>query len=121
ARRARAGRRTRSRGARRRHRPDDVAAHPRRAHAHRPHRARARRGPGASPHGGAMTPSDPAAGTVRGRHETKDERSDRNWGELLQELRVTQTGAQILTGFLLTVPFQSRFTELDDVQVTAYL
>lgn len=68
-----------------------------------------------------MTPSDPAAGTVRGRHETKDERSDRNWGELLQELRVTQTGAQILTGFLLTVPFQSRFTELDDVQVTAYL
>lgn len=59
--------------------------------------------------------------TIRGRHETVDERSDRNWGELLQELRVTQTGAQILTGFLLTVPFQSRFTELDDVQVTAYL
>ncbi len=68
--------------------------------------------------GGAAASS---AGTVRGRHETQDERSDRNWGELLQELRVTQTGAQILTGFLLTVPFQSRFTELDDVQVTAYL
>lgn len=32
-----------------------------------------------------------------------------------------QTGIQILTGFLLTLPFQSRFTELDDVQVTVYL
>ena len=28
----------------------------------------------------------------------------RNWDELLQEIRVTQTGVQILTGFLLTVP-----------------
>lgn len=59
--------------------------------------------------------------TVRGRHETADERSDRNWAELLQELRVTQTGSQILTGFLLTVPFQSRFTDLEATQVTTYL
>ncbi|WP_235530774.1 DUF6328 family protein, partial [Phycicoccus sp. Root563] len=33
--------------------------------------------------------------------ETKAQRLDRNWDELLQELRVTQTGVQILTGFLL--------------------
>lgn len=46
------------------------------------------------------------------RNETATERADRNWNELLQELRVTQTGLQILTGFLLTVPFQQRFGEL---------
>ncbi len=45
----------------------------------------------------------------------------RNWNELLQELRVVQTGIQILTGFLLTVPFSDRFADLDDGQVTLYL
>lgn len=45
----------------------------------------------------------------------------RNWNELLQELRVLQTGVQILTGFLLTVPFSSRFTDLDDRHVRVYL
>ena len=49
------------------------------------------------------------------------ERLTRNWNELLQELRVVQTGVQILTGFLLTVPFTDRFTDLDDGQVLAYL
>jgi len=56
-----------------------------------------------------------------GRHETYIERMDRNWDELLQELRVTQTGAQILTGFLLTIPFQQRFGDLDDYQRDVYL
>lgn len=56
-----------------------------------------------------------------GRDETEGERLDRNWTELLQELRVTQTGTQILTGFLLTIPFQQRFTELTPVQLTIYL
>ena len=46
---------------------------------------------------------------------------DRNWNELLQELRVTQTGLQILTGFLLTIPFQQTFGHLDARQVTIYL
>jgi hypothetical protein len=46
---------------------------------------------------------------------------DRNWDELLQEIRVTQTGVQILTGFLLTVPFSNRFTELDGFQRGVYL
>ncbi|MFJ4338252.1 DUF6328 family protein [Streptomyces sp. NPDC088915] len=50
-----------------------------------------------------------------GRDETEDERADRRWGELLQELRVAQTGMQILFGFLLAVVFQPRFTELNDV------
>lgn len=49
------------------------------------------------------------------------DRLTRNWNELLQELRVTQTGVQILTGFLLTVPFSSRFEELTRLQVSSYL
>lgn len=56
-----------------------------------------------------------------GRDETFLEKMDRNWNELLQELRVTQTGVQILSGFLLTLPFQSRFTELSQSQQTVYL
>ncbi|MBC7723551.1 MAG: sodium:proton antiporter [Burkholderiaceae bacterium] len=56
-----------------------------------------------------------------GRDETAAERLDRNWDEILQELRVTQTGSQIITGFLLTLAFQSRFTDLDPFQVGAYL
>lgn len=47
-----------------------------------------------------------------GRDETPAERLDRNLGELLQELRVAQNGVQILFAFLLTMPFQQRFSEL---------
>ena len=46
---------------------------------------------------------------------------DRNWNEILQELRVTQTGTQIFTGFLLTIAFQTRFSELTTFQVRVYL
>lgn len=53
--------------------------------------------------------------------ETEDQRLTRNLNELLQELRVTQTGVQILTGFLLTLPFTTRFPDLDGLQRTAYL
>lgn len=56
-----------------------------------------------------------------GRNETPAERSDRNWNEILQELRVTQMGTQIISGFLLTLAFQQRFTELDGEQVVVYL
>ncbi|MGY2874743.1 hypothetical protein ACVW00_001933 [Marmoricola sp. URHA0025 HA25] len=50
-----------------------------------------------------------------------DQVLDRNWTELLQELRVAQTGTQILTGFLLTLPFTSTFPKLGDDQKTLYL
>ncbi|WP_217180339.1 DUF6328 family protein [Streptomyces sp. AC495_CC817] len=56
-----------------------------------------------------------------GRDETPNERADRNWDELMQELRVMQTGTQILTGFLLAVAFQQRFTDLDELQRDLYL
>ncbi|MFF2242925.1 DUF6328 family protein [Arthrobacter sp. NPDC058130] len=63
----------------------------------------------------------PAAPKDDGRDESLAERMDRNWAELLQELRVLQTGVQILAGFLLTLPFQSRFETLDDYQTSLYL
>ncbi len=46
---------------------------------------------------------------------------NRNWTELIQELRSTQVGVQVLTGFLLTVPFNAKFASLDHVERTAYL
>jgi hypothetical protein len=46
------------------------------------------------------------------RDETPLEKLDRQWNELLQELRVSQTGVQLLTAFLLSLPFQSRFQSI---------
>lgn len=46
------------------------------------------------------------------RDETQTERLDRNWANLLQELRVVQTGVQLLTGLLLTLPFHDTFKDL---------
>jgi hypothetical protein len=55
------------------------------------------------------------------RGETALQQLDRNWAELLQELRVTQTGVQLLTAFLLSLPFQQRFSELTQAQLVIYL
>ncbi|KQU07321.1 sodium:proton antiporter [Rhodococcus sp. Leaf7] len=58
---------------------------------------------------------------ARERNETDTQRLDRNWSNLLQELRVVQTGIQLLTGFLLTLPFQARFPELRTYEQVIYL
>ncbi|MGW1160073.1 DUF6328 family protein [Streptomyces sp. NPDC002513] len=55
------------------------------------------------------------------RDETPLERADRNFAELLQELRVTQTGVQILFAFLLTLAFTQRFPSLDTAQRVTYV
>ncbi len=55
------------------------------------------------------------------RDETPTERADRNWDELLQELRVTQTGVQILFAFLLVLPFQQRFGTLGGPEKALYI
>jgi O-antigen/teichoic acid export membrane protein len=55
------------------------------------------------------------------RDETTLERLDRQWGELLQELRVSQTGVQLLTAFLLSLPFQARFQSITHAQRALYL
>ncbi|MGL3806411.1 DUF6328 family protein [Paeniglutamicibacter sp. R2-26] len=57
----------------------------------------------------------------QGRNESVEERLDRNWNELLQELRVMQTGAQILAAFLVVLPFQSRFTILSAADRAFYM
>lgn len=59
--------------------------------------------------------------TSDGRDETHEERLDRKWNDMLQELRVMQTGVQLLAGILLTLPFQQTFGDLDDFQRALYL
>ena len=54
------------------------------------------------------------------RGETVDQVLDRNFAELLQELRVAFTGVQILFAFLLGLAFTQRFRELDGFQVAVY-
>lgn len=55
------------------------------------------------------------------RDETQAEKLDRNWNDMLQELRVVQTGVQLLSGFLLTLPFTERFSRVDVWQERLYL
>jgi O-antigen/teichoic acid export membrane protein len=55
------------------------------------------------------------------RGETEIQRLDRNFIELLQEMRVVQTGVQILFAFLLGFAFTSRFHTLHDGQRAIYL
>jgi hypothetical protein len=67
-------------------------------------------------------------GRDAGRVDTSDqrpegplERADRNMSELLQELRVAQTGVQILFAFLLALSFQPRFADVDEFQRWTYV
>ncbi|HET6938392.1 MAG TPA: DUF6328 family protein [Nocardioides sp.] len=53
--------------------------------------------------------------------EKSEQVLNRNWTELVQELRATQIGVQVLIGFLLAVPYTDKFDTLDRVEKTAYL
>ncbi len=55
------------------------------------------------------------------RHETPEQRDDRNLIELLQELRVAGLGVQVLFGFLLAIPFATGFARLDQAQRDLYV
>jgi hypothetical protein len=68
-----------------------------------------------------MSPSEPGLSRWYERDESEAQRLDRNFGELLQELRVAETGVQILFAFLLSIAFQQRFAKLTDVQLDIYL
>lgn len=46
---------------------------------------------------------------------------NRNWTELVQELRAIQIGVQVLIGFLLALPYTDRFATLDHVAKAAYV
>jgi hypothetical protein len=58
---------------------------------------------------------DPPAG------DPPEQTINRNWTELVQELRATQIGVQVLIGFLLALPFTNKFTTLDRFEKAAYL
>ncbi|MBM4827234.1 DUF6328 family protein [Actinospica acidiphila] len=53
--------------------------------------------------------------------ESARERVNRRWNEVLQETRVTQTGVQILFGFLLSVAFTPLFRELETPDKVIYV
>ncbi|PZG07366.1 amine oxidase [Micromonospora craterilacus] len=53
--------------------------------------------------------------------ETEKQRWQRNFADLLQELRVAQTGVQILFAFLLTLPFSNGFTRTTPFQRDVYI
>jgi hypothetical protein len=52
--------------------------------------------------------------------ETTAQRNDRNLSDLLQELRVAGLGVQVLFGFLLSLPFTTRFVKLGPAQRGLY-
>ena len=56
----------------------------------------------------------------RRKDESEEEQLDRNMSELLQELRVSQTGVQILFAFLLALPFAQRFKEVSAFERDVY-
>ena len=62
-----------------------------------------------------------AAEKRRSKHETEKQRWDRNFADLLQELRVAPTGVQILFAFLLTLPFSSGFPHTTAFQKDTYI
>lgn len=68
-----------------------------------------------------MSAAEDNAKRPRGRNETEEERADRMWVELIQEVRVAQMGVQILFGFLLTVVFTPTYRELPDADRTIYI
>jgi Family of unknown function (DUF6328) len=55
------------------------------------------------------------------RDESEAQRDDRNLAELLQELRVAGLGVQVLFGFLLSLPFTTKFSKLSQGQRDLYL
>jgi hypothetical protein len=63
---------------------------------------------------------DTAENEGRGRNETDLERCDRNLVELLQEVRVVQTGVQVLFAFLLMAPLTPVFQDLGSLQQAEY-
>jgi hypothetical protein len=67
-----------------------------------------------------MAQDDLADPLLKGRNETPLERCDRNLVELLQEVRVVQTGVQVLFAFLLMAPMSARFPQLDVAQRVEY-
>jgi hypothetical protein len=61
----------------------------------------------------------PRPGPVREPYEPESE--DHDLGDLLQELRILLQGVQVLTAFLIVVPFSEGFGRIDQVEKWVYL
>ena len=57
----------------------------------------------------------------RSHPDTSDGAPHRQWNEMLQEMRVMQTGVQILAAFLVVLPFQARFEMLSRTDEVVYI
>jgi hypothetical protein len=64
--------------------------------------------------------TDRASEAEAQRDETPAERLDRNTIELLNELRVAGTGIQVMFAFLLVVPFNTGWNQVDSFERTVY-
>jgi hypothetical protein len=69
---------------------------------------------------GERRTDDPGPGDDPRRGETEDERLDRNTTELLTELRIAAVGIQVLFAFLLVVPFQTGWKNVDAFERDVY-
>jgi hypothetical protein len=65
-------------------------------------------------------PSEPTPGSYSRLGETEAQRLDRNYSEILQELRVAEAGVQILFAFLLALAFTPRFARVSDFERGVY-
>ncbi|MER7771164.1 DUF6328 family protein [Kitasatospora sp. NPDC096140] len=74
-----------------------------------------------TPDTGRTGPAEHRTARRTGRRESPEERADRRWSDLLQEVRVAQTGSQVLFGFLLSVVFMARFPGLSDFDQGLYV
>jgi hypothetical protein len=70
--------------------------------------------PSRRPDRSQAAPDDP-------RDESEAQRLDRNYDELLQELRVAENGVQILFAFLLSIAFQQAFKSTTSFQRDVYV
>src|SRR5215469_6856128 len=68
-----------------------------------------------------LTPDDHDEWNADARGETPLQRVDRSYGEILQEVRVAQTGVQILFAFLLALAFTARFATVTRFQRDLYV
>jgi hypothetical protein len=64
--------------------------------------------------------SDRSEQAEQKRDESQPERLDRNTVELLNELRIAGTGIQVMFAFLLVVPFNTGWKQVDGFERTVY-
>ena len=59
--------------------------------------------------------------TYADRYETPGETLDRDYSEILQEVRVAQTGVHLLLAFLLTLAFTPKFGAFNEIERNIYV